>query len=308
MKNKKIIIIGGNGFIGTHLSKCLIEKGLDVTIFDINYPDKKYKEIKYIMGDFFNDDSLFKAVYDKDVIIHSLSTINPGNSNVNYLNAYSYEYVQSVKLFDYAAKMGKRLIFLSSGGTVYGLQTEFPVLETYLPNPINHYGGLKLCLETVINVLNYQFKSDLIIARISNPYGPGQNYKKGVGFIDACIRNSILKEDINIWGNGEIIRDYIYISDLCAMLYVLIEYNGNERIFNVSSEIGTSQNQILDIIRSFGYKPRVNYMEKRNVDLDKIILSNRKIKSIYPEKLINIENGIKKTIQYYESNLMKEKE
>ena len=88
----------------------------------------------------------------------------------------------------------------------------------------------------------------MLVARISNPYGPGQNYLKGVGFIDAALKRAIHGETIEVWGNGDVVRDYIYIDDVCRMLYDLVHYHGKYEIFNLSSNTGTSQNDVLDII------------------------------------------------------------
>lgn len=85
-------------------------------------------------------------------------------------------------------KKNIRVIFLSSGGTVYGIQDEQPIVENAIASPINHYGAVKLCIETVIKTFNKQLHTKMIIARISNPYGPGQDYNKGVGFIDAALK------------------------------------------------------------------------------------------------------------------------
>lgn len=133
------------------------------------------------------------------------------------------------------------MIFLSSGGTVYGNQSIQPIREDALPKPINHYGNVKLCIENTIRTFNYQTHTKLLIARISNPYGPGQDFNRGVGFIDAALKKSIRKEKIEIWGDGTNVRDYIYIDDVCQMLIMLLEYEGEFDTFNLSSNIGTSK-------------------------------------------------------------------
>ena len=207
---KKVLIIGGNGFIGSNLSNCLIKHKYEVYSFDIQLPRLKVDDVNYIVGDFFDDECLEKAITGMDVIIHSLSTVNPGNSNERFMQGYSRDFVQSVKLFDMCIKKNIKVIFLSSGGTVYGIQDEQPIKETALPAPINHYGAVKLCIENVMRTFNIQLHTKMLIARISNPYGPGQDFHKGVGFVDASLKKTLRNETIEIWGDGNVVRDYIY--------------------------------------------------------------------------------------------------
>ena len=197
---KKILIIGGNGFIGTNLSKELAEQGYDVTSFDLAEPLCRNDKVKYISGDFFNDDTLEKITDDAEVIIHAISTVNPGNSNIRYMTGYERDFIQTVKLCSMVTEKKLKMIFLSSGGTVYGNQTVQPILEDVRPQPINHYGNIKLCIENTIRTFNTQLHTKMLIARISNPYGPGQDYSKGVGFIDAALKKAIRGENIEIWG------------------------------------------------------------------------------------------------------------
>lgn len=298
MKNKKVLIIGGNGFIGCNLCQKYINEGWGVYSFDRIEPLVKHAEVSYIIGDFFDDSVLEKSVEGMDLIIHSLSTINPGNSNEKYMQGYEKDFIQSVKLFSWAVQKGIKLIFLSSGGTVYGVQEQQPIKEEQLPVPINHYGAVKLSIENVLRTFNAQSHKNMIIVRVSNPYGPGQDYTKGVGFIDAALKKAVAKEEIEIWGDGEVIRDYIYIDDVCKMIYALSEYTGSQEVFNISTNEAVSLNDIVGIIRSLGMDVKVNYKPGRNVDVKKILLDNTKIKKVYLGEIIKIDIGLKKYYEY----------
>ena len=221
---KKILIIGGNGFIGSNLAKCFVNHGEDVYSFDIQKPNYKLKQVSYIVGDFFDDEELEKAIKGMDIVIHSLSTVNPGNSNIRFMQGYSRDFVQSIKLFDMCIKNNIKVIFLSSGGTVYGIQNIQPIKEDAMPAPINHYGSVKLCIESVMKTFNTQLHTKMLIARIANPFGPGQDFNKGVGFVDAALKKTLHHETIEIWGDGNVVRDYVYIDDVCEMIYSLIDY------------------------------------------------------------------------------------
>lgn len=290
---KKVLIIGGNGFIGSNLSNCLIKHKYEVYSFDIQLPRLKVDDVNYIVGDFFDDECLEKAITGMDVIIHSLSTVNPGNSNERFMQGYSRDFVQSVKLFDMCIKKHIKVIFLSSGGTVYGIQDEQPIKETALPAPINHYGAVKLCIENVMRTFNIQLHTKMLIARISNPYGPGQDFHKGVGFVDASLKKTLRNETIEIWGDGNVVRDYIYIEDVCEMLCSLIEYDGDEEVFNLSSNEGMSLNDIIEEIKLLGLNPNVVYKPARSVDVPKVILDNSKIMKVHSMKIRTFREGLK---------------
>jgi UDP-glucose 4-epimerase len=302
-RGNKVIILGGNGFIGKNLSICLLKKGYDVYSFDCTLPDIAQKGINYIQGDFFDESFLKETIKDKDIVYHGVSTINPGNSNEFYMRGYEKDFIQTVKLCKLISELSIKLIFLSSGGTIYGTQSEQPIVEEALPRPINHYGNIKLCMENTMMTFAIQANADIRIARISNPYGPGQDYTKGVGFIDAVIKKAMNGETVEVWGDGSIVRDYIYIEDTCQMLALLATYNGKERIFNLSSGKGICIKDIIEIIKEWYPQMKIKYKSKRSVDLEKIVLNNQKIMRLYNREMIEIQEGIER---YY--NTIKERE
>lgn len=298
MSVKKYLVLGGNGFIGRNLCKFLAEKKLCVTSFDREDPQQKDLGIQYVKGDFFNDDSLRPIVNEYDVIFHAISTIIPGNSNDKYMNGYGKDLVQTINMCSWIKDSNKSLIFLSSGGTVYGNQMEQPIQETTLPLPINHYGNVKLCIENALRIFHIQNRMNIRIARIANPFGPGQDYTKGVGFVDAVLKRALDNKTVEIWGDGQIVRDYIYIEDVCCFLYNLSKYTGNEVIFNISSSRGLTQNQVIESIRNMGIPVQVTYQDTRSVDVRKLILDNHKILTLCGGKITSFENGLKTYYEY----------
>lgn len=302
---RKILVLGGNGFLGRNLCAYLADKGEEVYSFDMAMPEQADKRIKYISGDFFDDYTLEKVVKGMDVVYHAICTLNPGNSNDKCIVGYERDFVQTAKLCYYLKDTDCRMIFFSSGGTVYGNQDKQPILEDAVPVPINHYGNLKLCIENTIRTFNFQMKKNMLVARISNPYGPGQDYHKGVGFIDAAIKRAISGETIEIWGDGSVVRDYIYIDDLCRMLYALIDYHGDIEVFNLSSNTGVSQNDIVKILKGIVPEMKIEYKPGRSVDAKKIILDNSRIHSICDMQMVSIEEGIQRYYEYIKQNAAK---
>ena len=302
MIKNRVLVLGGNGFIGRNLCALFCENGWKVTSFDLEKPESVNENINYIEGNFFDDQQLETAIHNQDVIIHAISTISPGNSNIKYMQGYQGDLVQTVKLSEMLVGTNKKMIFLSSGGTVYGDQKKQPIVEETMTMPINHYGCTKICIENILRTFNIQFKTNFTIVRIANPYGPGQDYKKGVGFVDAAVKKALLGDEIEIWGDGETIRDYIYIRDVCDMIYSLVNYHGPNDTFNISSGEGKSQNEIMELLKEQGYKFTVNYKKARNVDVKKIILDNSKICSVYKKDLIPFEKGLQMYCDYLTSN------
>lgn len=300
---RKILVLGGNGFLGKNLCEYLADQGEDVYSFDMSLPKNQDQRIQYISGDFFDDYTLEHIVQGMDVIFHAICTLNPGNSNEKCILGYERDFVQTAKLCSYVKDTECRMIFFSSGGTVYGNQRVQPITEDAVPVPINHYGNLKLCIENTIRTFNFQMKKNMLIARISNPYGPGQDYHKGVGFIDAAIKRTIQGETIEIWGDGENVRDYIYITDLCKMLYSLIDYHGGFEVFNLSSNTGVSQNDIIASLKKITNAVKVSYLPGRSVDAKKIILDNSRIKTIFSDEMMSIEEGIENYYHYIKQGM-----
>lgn len=293
-----ILILGGNGFIGKNMGRYLSRKGYSITSFDISIPEVIEDGIQYVAGDFFNDKNLASGVESMDVVIHAISTINPGNSNTSYMKGYTDDFIQSIKLAKLSQKDNFKLIFLSSGGTVYGKQESMPISEDTLPLPVNHYGNLKLCVENTYRTFNIQTGTNIKIARIANPYGPGQDYLKGVGFIDAALKKALNNEKISIFGDGSVVRDYIYIDDVCEMLEQIILYTGNVEVFNIGTGIGTSQKEIISIIQKLLSDISVEYLPARAVDVPKVVLDNSRISKLYHGKFLDIESGIYKYYKY----------
>lgn len=278
MENKRCIILGGNGFIGLNLLKYLHSRGYSLTSFDREIPDIKIDKVKYIAGQFENDDLLLEVIKNQDIIIHLISTTNPGKSMSDPYSGYNIDIIQTIKILESIKESKARILFASSGGTVYGEPEQCPILEEHPLNPISHYGIIKVSIEKILIMYNQIYGMNNKIMRISNPYGPGQDYTRGVGIIDAIIKKGINNEKVIIWGDGSNIRDYIYIEDLCEAINLLIQYKGKYSIFNVSSCEGYTIKDIINIVEDVLDKSiEVEFQEKRKSDINHIYLENKRL-------------------------------
>ena len=142
-----VAVLGANGFIGRNLVRVLLKKSFHVTAFDLSLKKDIKGNISWVEGDFFDIKMLEALVKRNDILIHAICTINPGISNKKYMYAYRNDLIQSIELCELCTQYKKKLLFISSGGTVYGTQKYMPIAEETFSYPINHYGNLKLCTE-----------------------------------------------------------------------------------------------------------------------------------------------------------------
>lgn len=292
----KVLILGGSGFLGKNISKVLCDAGHKVFSFDLAH-DNVRTGITYIDGDFFTYD-IFSLIDNCDCVIHAICTISTSNCKAFYLYGYQKDFIRTVEIFDYCSKKSKKIMFLSSGGTVYGDTKLVPTKEEQPLCPRSHYGALKASLEHVAHAFNVEYGINIISLRISNPYGPGQDYKKGIGFIDAVLKKSLNNEEILIFGKGDIVRDYIYINDVALAVLSLVESDPKYECINIGTGIGTSQNQIVDFIKKIGLDPKVDYGPSREFDVPVNILDNSKLREFYKGTFVSVDEGIKSYLNY----------
>lgn len=294
-----ILILGGGGFIGSNLTEFLINAGESVIVFskkEPNYSNSISDKIKIIIGDFDNLETIEK-IFEKnqiDIVVHLISSILPATPLEKVLK--NTEITSTIKLLDIMRKRGvNKIIFFSSGGAVYGANGQKINTEDSPTNPINFYGWLKLTIESYIQMNHRIHGLNYIILRPSNAYGKKQNIQGHQGLIAVTLGKLLQNKPIEIWGDGKIVRDYIYIDDLCRALVLLIKNRRWNNIYNVGSGKGTSVNEILGIIKKMiGINFIINYKENRKVDVPINILDNSKLKNSIPwGKLTSLEKGVK---------------
>lgn len=306
---KKCIVFGGSGFIGSHLAEGLVEKGYDVTVFD-NFKsgtmnlENIINEIEIIQGDFFNESEVNNALKDIDYVFHYISTTTPATAIKDPIFEIESNIIGSVKLFQKSIENNvKKIIYPSSGGTIYGNKTINLSRESDPINPVNPYAISKLTIEKYLYYFNYLYGLDYTILRYSNPYGERQNPLGKQGVIPIFLNKIKHGEKPVIYGDGSMIRDYIYIKDLIDATLAVFEKETSEKIFNVGSGMGTSLNELIDIISEVtGKKIMPTYVEDCNTYVPKIILDISKIQNeVGWEQSTQLRAGIEKTWEWLKS-------
>lgn len=310
MSRGSCIIYGGGGFIGSHLCENLLNREYDVTIFDkLNFSPKNLSNvidrIKIIEGDFNNEVDIERSLKNIDFVFHLVSSTLPTNSNENPVYDVETNLLSSLRLFNECrTNKIKKVVFLSSGGTVYGIPEEIPVSETHPINPIVSYGIIKRTIEKYLFMYYKLYGLDYYIFRLSNPYGERQNPFAAQGAIAVFLYKIMNNEPIEIWGDGSVTRDYIYIKDAVDLIAKSISIKTDEKIFNVSSSKGYSLNEIVEIISKVsGIAANVNYTTGRGIDVPVSILDNALAKRTFdwsPDT--DIEDGIRRTFEFIHNN------
>ena len=308
MDNHKpsILVLGGFGFIGRHLVTRLVRDGFSVTVF--GRPSHEGLDlapgspIRYCYGDFENASELDCAVRGMDVVFHLIGSTVPQSSNDNPRFDVDAHIGPTVTLLDLCVKNGvHEVVFASSGGTVYGLPVHLPIDENHKTAPISSYGIQKLAIEHYMRLYGMTHGLCCTVLRVANPYGPGQNIARHQGIIGTICSKIRRNETIDIWGDGKVVRDYIYISDLVEAMERCILSGDGYRIYNVGTGVGTEINRILEIFRTLGCVDlRVRYRPGRLVDIPANILDFQKIRgALNWQPQVALEDGIRLTLNSY---------
>jgi UDP-glucose 4-epimerase len=297
----KALVIGGSGFIGSHLVDELINKGWAVAVLD--FQERRYGSIppsvKFIRGDINQAYLVREALTGVDIVFHLAWATIHETSNEDPTADISANLIPSIQLFEACQRMGvRRVVFTSSGGTVYGQAQTLPIRENHPQNPLNGYGITKLAAEKYLQMFHHLHGLDYAILRPSVPYGPRQNPMGRQGAVAVFLYRISRGLPITLWGDGSVSRDYFYISDLVqALIAAAVRDMGSERVFNIGGPKEISLLQLINYVeKTIDKKARVEYLPGRKFDASRIILDTSQAKKILQwEPKVEIEQGLAKT-------------
>lgn len=266
----KSLILGAGGFLGTNLLLRLTTLGEDVRAFGRSPKDwQPPASVEWIDADFLDAAALKRALQGVDIVYHLISTTVPSSSRSDFSRDVVENVAGTVRLLDSCVESGvKKIVFASSGGTVYGRVKNVPITENTATDPISSYGISKLAIEKYLNIYSILGLIRPITLRIANPFGPFQRASHNQGAIAVFTRQALRGETIEIWGDGSVVRDYLYIDDIIDALIVAAQFEGHESVFNIGSGLGRSLTEILSAIeRELGGGVRTVYRPGRAVDV-----------------------------------------
>jgi len=297
----KIIIFGGAGFLGSSIAKRLLEKNNEIIVFDLKSPKSdlmRKKGIQVIEGDLLKIDDAKISFEGVDFVIHMASVTSPSESMENP-EKDKMNLTISQRIFDKAIAAGvKRILYPSSGGTIYGMPEKLPVDETQPPNPIIPYAATKVKIERKLMEMCEDSGTIPLVFRYGNPYGPNQHPAHGTGVITAWLERIRDEKPIDLYGGGEAARDYIFVQDATDACLMASSSARAEGIYNIGSGVPTTLSEIIETMKKVTErKIEINFFSLRpNDKVSRISLDIRKSKRDFGWKpKISLEKGVEAT-------------
>lgn len=306
MEQLKCVIFGGGGFIGSTIADRLLKDGHELRIFErprvVPYREFNSSEkVEWITGDLSNTHDVNAAVAGADVVLHLVSTTLPAGSNDDPIFDVQTNVVASLQMLNamVAHKVG-RIVFISSGGTVYGNPEYLPIDEKHPTDPLVSYGITKLAIEKYLHLFEHLHGIKAISLRVANPYGERQRIETAQGAVGVFLHRAINGIPIDIWGDGNVTRDYIHVSDVAEAFVKAIYYKGTKRTFNISSGVGISLNDLIGMLEVVIGRPiERNYLPGRAFDVPASVLCNKlALEELSWVLRIPISSGIERTARW----------
>jgi len=268
------LVLGGAGFIGSHLAEALAQQGRRVRVFDRPHVDRlplfpRTGGFEVFTGDFLNPRALAPALEGAEVVFHLVSTTLPKNSNDNPVYDIESNVLGSLRLLELCREHRvRKLVFVSSGGTVYGVPRTTPVAEDHPTEPISSYGIHKLTVEKYLALTHRLHGLDYRIVRPANLYGPRQRLDIAQGAVAVFLDRALRDQPIRIWGDGSVVRDYVYVADAVDAMLKAASFEGAQRIFNIGSGKGASLNELVaEIEKLLGRRVKTEHGAPRALDV-----------------------------------------
>jgi UDP-glucose 4-epimerase len=309
----KIAIFGGGGFIGSAICDRLLADGHHLKVFERPRiaPYKIFsigEKVEWVTGDFSSAHDIESFLDGVDVVLHLISSTLPKGSNEDVIYDVQTNIVSSLNLLNaMVVKKVRKIIFISSGGTVYGNPIYIPLDENHSTNPTVSYGITKLTIEKYLLLFQGLYGIKSIILRVANPYGERQRSETAQGAVGVFLSKALRREPIEIWGDGSVIRDYVYVGDVADAFAKAVNYDGEMSVFNIGSGAGKSLNEVLATAKEIiGCNIDVKYLPPRSFDVPVSILNNSlALKELGWAPKVDFYDGVKKTAAWMFSDLNK---
>lgn len=274
------VVVGASGFIGSHLVDALLAAGYRVKALARHLPglispvaqaDPNLILVSASMGESL---ALEQAMEEADVVFHLASGSLPQSSNRDPQADVQVNLLGALNLLE-AARMAqvKRLVMVSSGGTVYGVPQQVPIPESHPTEPTCSYGITKLAIEKYVALYRQLHGLDGVVLRVANPYGERQRLDSSQGVVPVFLGKALRGEPLQIWGDGSTVRDFLHVSDVVSALMAAVRYSGDASVFNVGSGEGVSLNQLVGLLETTLERSLdVKYLPSRGFDVPTNVL------------------------------------
>lgn len=307
--NDACLVIGGAGFIGKHLVTRLVKEGVRVTVVGRRalVPGSLPPGVAYIAGDFGSLELIRPLIAKHQNIIHLAYATVPNTSFESPLGDLIQNLAPAVQLFQEVAECDRRLVLVSSGGTIYGEAQKIPICEDHPTRPISPYGVTKQTLERYAYLYAATHGLRVTCLRPANPYGEGQLPYAGQGFIATAMMLAMRGQPVQVFGPHGSIRDYLYVGDLVDAIIRVLDAEHSGQTYNVGSGIGRSNLDVLTaigpLVAELGKKVQVIHQPERVFDVRVNILDSGNLSRRTGWKLgVGFEEGLLRTFDWLKSN------
>jgi UDP-glucose 4-epimerase len=291
-----VLVLGGSGFIGSYVCDALLDRGHAVSV--LSHSNERFRQeletVEYHYKSIEDIAAVSQVLAGADCVVHLISSTVPSTSNLDPVADVRSNLLPTVKMMEMMRQLGpRRIIFLSSGGTVYGNPHTLPIREVDELNPICSYGVVKVSVEKYLRMYSELYDFQTTVIRPSNPYGPRQGRKGVQGLISAFLNCILEGRSLKVWGDGSVVRDYFYVADLANLCVACVE-GGHTGIFNAGSGDGVSINELIHTIQKVcGVAGDVEYMQGRSFDVAATYLDIGKAQTeIGWAPTVSLEDGI----------------
>ncbi len=297
------VVTGASGFIGSHLVDGLLAAGYRVKALGRNLPGligveaQSNPNLSLFPVALADRLALQEALEGAQVVFHLASGSLPQSSNRDPQADVHVNLLGSLNLLEAARLNGvKRLIMVSSGGTVYGVPQAVPISEAHPTDPICSYGITKLAIEKYVALYRLLHGLDGLVLRVANPFGPRQRLDAAQGVVPVFLGKALRHEPLQIWGDGSTVRDFLDVSDVVEALLAAAKYQGDQCLFNIGSGQGLSLNQLIALLEAqLDRSLEVEYLPSRGCDVPTNVLCiDRAKEALSWTPKISVEEGLKR--------------
>jgi len=301
-----VTVLGGGGFLGSAIVDHLLAEGHAVRVLERprNQPHRVFaakEKVDWLAGDFGQLADVKKALKDASAVVHLAWSTRPKSSNDAPILDVQSNVVATLQLLEEMRSQGiQKILFASSGGTVYGPPIRTPIDEDHPNNPTTSYGITKLTVEKYLLLAKDLYGLRPIILRMANPYGERQRVEGAQGVVAAFLKNALAGQAIEIWGDGTVIRDFLHVDDVSRACGAALAYRGEASIFNIGSGAGTSLNALVHLLSELlNTKLEVIHQPARNFDVKSNVLCCRRAREeLKWQPSIGMAEGLGRTLAW----------
>lgn len=299
--NDSVLVLGASGFIGRHLSETLAQSGRHVIAATRRPATFTHASIRNVVAPYDASGQFSALLANCSAVVHAASISTPGSSaaqpQLDGNLRTTLALLEALQAFP-----DRRLVYLSSGGTLYG-DREGPAGESDPLRPRSYHGAGKAAAEHFAHAWAMQYEGTAAVLRPSNVYGPGQVPRQGFGIIPAAFDCALHGRALTIWGDGNTYRDYLHVADLVSLCHIVLEHDlpCGVHTYNAAHGDSTSLNALLDAIDATTGRPlRRVYEPARSVDVKRIAPDNTAARMhLGWHPATDLEQGLRQTWQWF---------